>query len=131
MLQNIYQELGPLTLCGVLHFTYQTPENTVGDFMVCVLFSCYLVLVKGFEDFRRLEAVACISLGDLRMDTPQNGQGERGSAPLLASDLTSQGFIATDAHSHGSSSSKTRKIDTNSCSVHPLRRKRNIGKRRS
>lgn len=44
--------------------------------MVCVLFNCYLVLVKGFEDFRRLGAVACIYLGDMRMDTPQNGRGK-------------------------------------------------------
>ncbi|KAJ5136005.1 hypothetical protein N7448_004559 [Penicillium atrosanguineum] len=75
MLQDIYKELGPLTLCGVLHVTYQTPESIVGDFMVCVLFNCYLVFVKGVEDFRRLVVVACIYLGDLRTDTPQNGRG--------------------------------------------------------
>lgn len=76
MLRDIYKELGPFTLCGVLHVTYQTPENIVGDFMVCVLFNCYLIFVKGVEDFRRLSVVACIYLGDLRMDTPQNGRGK-------------------------------------------------------
>ncbi|KAJ5662540.1 uncharacterized protein N7477_010156 [Penicillium maclennaniae] len=75
MLRDIYKELGPLTLCGVLHITYQTPETIVGEFMVCVLFNCYLIFVKGIEDFRRLQVVACIYLGDLRMDSTQNGRG--------------------------------------------------------
>lgn len=76
VLQNIYKELGPLSLCGVLHVTYKTPEDTIGDFMVCALFKCYLVLAKGIDDFRRLEAVACIYVDDLRMDSVQNGRGK-------------------------------------------------------
>lgn len=44
--------------------------------MVCVLFNCYLILAKGVDDFRRLEAVACIYVDDVRMDSIQNGRGK-------------------------------------------------------
>lgn len=74
-LQDIYKDLGPMTLCGVLHVTYQTPGQTMGDFMVTVLFNSYLLLARGAEDARRLEVVACIYLGDLKEETIQNGQG--------------------------------------------------------
>lgn len=66
-----------MILCGVLHVTYQVPEGPVGDFMVCVLFNGYFLLAKGIDDCRRLEAVACLYLGDLKMDTLQNGRGKR------------------------------------------------------
>lgn len=64
-----------MTLCGVLHVAYKTREQTIGDFMVCVLFSCYFLLAKGNDDSRRLKAVACIYIDDLKMDTVQNGRG--------------------------------------------------------
>lgn len=83
VLQDVYRELGPLTLCGVLHVAYQTPESTAGDFMVCVLFNFYLILAKGIDDFRRLEAVACIYVDDVRMDTVQNGRGKVKSVIFL------------------------------------------------
>ncbi|OKO90265.1 hypothetical protein PENSUB_13398 [Penicillium subrubescens] len=72
---DIYKDLGPMTVCGVLHVTYQTPNQTMGDFMVTVLFNSYLLLSRGAEDARRLEVVACIYLGDLKEETIQNGQG--------------------------------------------------------
>ncbi|KAJ5593893.1 uncharacterized protein N7459_000101 [Penicillium hispanicum] len=74
-LQDIYKELGPLILCGALHVTYRTPEHPTGEFMACALFNCYLLLARGVHDFHRLEAVACIFMDDLRMDTLQNGRG--------------------------------------------------------
>lgn len=86
VLQDIYKELGPLTLCGVLHVAYQTPEFTTGDFMVCILFNCYFILAKGVDDFRRLEAVACIYVDDVRMDTIQNGRGKVKSGMSLSLD---------------------------------------------
>lgn len=76
-LQSIYKDLGPMVLCGVLHVTYQTAETTNGDFMVCVLFHRYLLFAKGVEDLHRLEAVACVYLGDLKIDALQNGRGEQ------------------------------------------------------
>ncbi|KAJ5174289.1 uncharacterized protein N7482_000166 [Penicillium canariense] len=74
-LQDVYQDLGPLTLCGVLHVTYQTPGHTTGEFMACVLFNCYIVLARELDDFRRLEVMACIYLDDLKEETLQNGHG--------------------------------------------------------
>ncbi|KAJ5169891.1 uncharacterized protein N7500_002674 [Penicillium coprophilum] len=74
-LQDIYKDLGPLVLCGVLHVTYQTSETTNGEFMVCVLFHRYLLFAKGTEELHRLEAVACIYLDSLKIDTLQNGRG--------------------------------------------------------
>ncbi|KAJ5868861.1 hypothetical protein N7534_003414 [Penicillium rubens] len=74
-LQSIYKDLGPLVLCGVLHVTYQTADTTSGEFMVCVLFQRYLLFAKGIDDQRRLEAVACVCLTSLKIDTLQNGRG--------------------------------------------------------
>ncbi|KXG53243.1 uncharacterized protein PGRI_002930 [Penicillium griseofulvum] len=74
-LQDIYKDLGPLVMCGVLHVTYQTAETTNGEFMVCVLFHRYLLFAKGTDELHRLEAVACIYLDSLKIDTLQNGRG--------------------------------------------------------
>ncbi|KAJ5909406.1 hypothetical protein N7504_004049 [Penicillium tannophilum] len=75
MLQDVYKDLGPMILCGVLHVTYQTSEQIAGDFMVCVLFNNYFLIAKIIDDSHRLEAVACIYMDDLKMDTIQNGRG--------------------------------------------------------
>ncbi|KAJ5797399.1 uncharacterized protein N7503_006695 [Penicillium pulvis] len=75
MLQDVYRDLGPMVLCGVLHVTYQTSEQITGDFMVCVLFNSYFLIAKIIDDSHRLEAVACIYMDDLKMDTIQNGRG--------------------------------------------------------
>lgn len=75
-LQNISQELGVMTLCGVLHVAYQAARDKVaGDFMVCTLFNRYLLFAKGVDDLRRLEAVACVCLDKVRIDVLQNGRG--------------------------------------------------------
>lgn len=65
-----------MILCGVLHVTYQTPEQITGDFMVCVLFKKYFLIAKGIDDTHRLEVIACIYMDDLKMDTIQNGRGK-------------------------------------------------------
>lgn len=49
--------------------------------MVCALFNSYLMFAKGVDDFRRLEAVACIYVDDVRMDTIQNGRGKSQHRP--------------------------------------------------
>ncbi|KUM66039.1 hypothetical protein ACN42_g1039 [Penicillium freii] len=84
-LQSIYKDLGPLVMCGVLHVTYQTAEITNGEFMVCVLFQRYLFFAKGIDDQRRLEAVACVYLDSLKIDTLQNGQDRNYEFVLSAS----------------------------------------------
>lgn len=76
MLQDVYKDLGPMILCGVLHVTYQTSEQITGDFMVCVLFNTYFFIAKVVGDSHRLEVVACIYMDDLKMDTIQNGRGK-------------------------------------------------------
>lgn len=68
-----------MILCGVLHVTYQAPEQaTTGEFMMTVLFACYFLLLKSTDEFHRLEVVACIYIDDLKMDSIQNGRGKLG-----------------------------------------------------
>ncbi|CAG8270738.1 unnamed protein product [Penicillium salamii] len=68
-LQDIYQDLGAMILCGVLHVTYQTTEaTTTGEFMVCALFNRYMLFAKGVDDLRRLEAVSCVCLDKVKID---------------------------------------------------------------
>ncbi|KAJ5884724.1 hypothetical protein N7495_009234 [Penicillium taxi] len=74
-LRDIYKELGPMSLCGVLHVTYQAQNGADGEFMVCVLFSCYLLFARRSKDSNRLSVVACIYIADLRTDTQRNGRG--------------------------------------------------------
>lgn len=65
-----------MVLCGVLHVTYQAPEqHTTGEFMVSALFTSYFLLARSSDDFRRLDVVACIYIDDLKMDAVQNGRG--------------------------------------------------------
>lgn len=75
-LRDVYRELGPLILCGVLHVTYRTFEYTAGEFMVCVLFNCHFLLARSIDDSSRLDVVASIYVSDLRTDTVQNGSGK-------------------------------------------------------
>lgn len=76
-LQDIYQDLGAMILCGVLHVTYQTTEATItGEFMVCALFNRYMLFAKGVDDLRRLEAVSCVCLDKVKIDGLQNGRGK-------------------------------------------------------
>lgn len=65
-----------MVLCGVLHVTYQSPERLTGAYMVCVLFDHYFLLAKQVDDSRRLEAVACMYVWDLKIDSLRNGKGE-------------------------------------------------------
>ncbi|KAJ5930191.1 hypothetical protein N7466_005684 [Penicillium verhagenii] len=75
VLQDIYKDLGPMTLCGVLYVTYQTPELITGDFMVCVLFRSYFLIAKSIDDSNRLELVACIYVRESCSTVIPTGQG--------------------------------------------------------
>lgn len=77
ILQNIYKQLGPMILCGVLHVTYQSPEHIAGQYMVCALFNSYFLLCKVKDDYRRLQAVACLYVCDMKFDTVRNGRGKQ------------------------------------------------------
>ncbi|PLB50127.1 Dbl homology domain-containing protein [Aspergillus steynii IBT 23096] len=72
---NVYRQLGPIGLCGVLHVTYQTSNHLTGGYMVCVLFKNHFLLARVHDDFRRLQAVMCLYTSDVKIDTPRNGQG--------------------------------------------------------
>ncbi|KAL4733627.1 hypothetical protein BDV11DRAFT_175517 [Aspergillus similis] len=75
---HIYQQLGPMSLCGVLHVTYQAstqPRRVKGIFMVCVLFKHHFFLAKMHDECRKLQALACLYISDVRIDSLSNGKG--------------------------------------------------------
>ncbi|OXV09890.1 hypothetical protein Egran_02346 [Elaphomyces granulatus] len=74
VLQNVYRQLGPMILCGVLHVAYQSSERVTGEYMVCILFSGYMVLAKGSTDNRKLAVVACLYILDMTIDVLANGK---------------------------------------------------------
>ncbi|RAH55800.1 Rho guanyl nucleotide exchange factor [Aspergillus piperis CBS 112811] len=76
-IDNIYKQLGPLSLCGVLHITYQTPEYITGGYMVCILFTYHFVIAKPSDDYRRLEPLTCLYIPDMKIDSIRNGEGLR------------------------------------------------------
>lgn len=47
-----------------------------GQYLVCILFSSYIVLLKPRNDSRKLTLVASIYLSDMTVDTLMNGQGK-------------------------------------------------------
>ncbi|KAJ5505309.1 hypothetical protein N7453_004266 [Penicillium expansum] len=63
----------PCVVCFMSHIKRR--ETTNGEFMVCVLFQRYILFAKGIDDQHRLEAVACVYLDSLKIETLQNGQG--------------------------------------------------------
>ncbi|PYH46918.1 putative Rho guanyl nucleotide exchange factor [Aspergillus saccharolyticus JOP 1030-1] len=71
---DLYKQLGPLILCGVLHVTYSSPTEIVGCFMVCVLFSSHILFANMNDDNRRLRALMCLHIPDLKIDTPHTGE---------------------------------------------------------
>ncbi|GFF76921.1 hypothetical protein IFM61606_01048 [Aspergillus udagawae] len=75
IVHDIYLQLGPIKLCGVLHATYQLRADIVGEYVVCTLFESYLVLAASRDGCSRLRAVACLYVRDLKIDTLRNGRG--------------------------------------------------------
>ncbi|KAI9370864.1 hypothetical protein BJX61DRAFT_513740 [Aspergillus egyptiacus] len=72
---DIYKQLGPMTLCGVLHVTYQAITQITGAFMVCVLFKHHLLVAKMNDEHRKLQPLACLYISDARIDSLSNGKG--------------------------------------------------------
>ncbi|KAL1873349.1 hypothetical protein Plec18167_006399 [Paecilomyces lecythidis] len=75
ILQDVYRQLGPLILCGVLYVAYETSEGIMGDYMVCVLFHGYMVLCRYSDESRKLQLVASIYVLDMRIDLLTSGKG--------------------------------------------------------
>ncbi|KAL5355122.1 hypothetical protein BJX96DRAFT_161547 [Aspergillus floccosus] len=72
---DIYQQLGPMCLCGVLHVTYRLSGQIEGKYMVCVLFKSHLLLASADYDKAKLRGVACLYICDTKFDTLSNGRG--------------------------------------------------------
>jgi hypothetical protein len=74
----VYEELGPLILCGVLHVAYHHALiGITGQYVACILFPGYFVLAKPRSDARKLTLITSIYLSDMTVDTSMNGQGRR------------------------------------------------------
>lgn len=65
-----------MCLCGVLHVAYQSPEAVQGEYMACVLFSSHFLLARIDEDYRKLQAVACLYVCDMKIDALSTGRGK-------------------------------------------------------
>ena len=63
-------------LCGVLHVAYQSRYGVLGRYMLCALFSSCLILGVPSENGRCYTIVASIGLGDLHIETTDNGKGK-------------------------------------------------------
>ncbi|KAK2757606.1 hypothetical protein FQN54_004575 [Arachnomyces sp. PD_36] len=72
---DVFRELGPIKLCGVLHVSYQTSSNVVGDYMMCTLFNSHLLIAMPLEDGRRFSIAACLHLAELRIESSDNRKG--------------------------------------------------------
>lgn len=67
--------LGHVSLCGVLHATYQTSERIEGKYMICILFKSCLLLALPDKSSSNYEVVATITLANGSMEIPDNGRG--------------------------------------------------------
>lgn len=47
--------------------------------MVCVLFSSHFLLARIDEDYRKLQAVACLYVCDMKIDALSTGRGKKRS----------------------------------------------------
>ncbi|OJJ49106.1 hypothetical protein ASPZODRAFT_157569 [Penicilliopsis zonata CBS 506.65] len=74
-LQNIFRQLGPIIQCGVLYVTYNCPGQVTGDYMVSALFNRHFLLAQWSDDQRRLQAIACLCISDMKIDILENGKG--------------------------------------------------------
>ncbi|KAL4913771.1 hypothetical protein BDW62DRAFT_220503 [Aspergillus aurantiobrunneus] len=75
---DIYKQLGPMTLCGVLYVTYREftqSRRVTGAFMVCVLFKHHFFVARMNDEYRKLQPIACLYVPDVRIDSLTNGKG--------------------------------------------------------
>ena len=67
--------MGPLSVCGVLHVAYKTPDRITGEYLVCTLFPGYMVLARPGSESRKLVVVASLYVPDMTVDIVSNGKG--------------------------------------------------------
>jgi hypothetical protein len=72
----VFRLLGHVSLCGVLHIAFQTPEPRVkGQYMVCVLYKSCLVLATSSRFQTQYTVVASIGLANASIEESDNGRG--------------------------------------------------------
>ncbi|KAI9677185.1 MAG: hypothetical protein M1829_002759 [Trizodia sp. TS-e1964] len=71
------RQLGHILLCGVLHIAYQGRCDISGEYMICLLFQAHFVLatIKKGDSIYKYAVVACISIGDVKIEPLDNGTG--------------------------------------------------------
>ena len=69
--------LGHASLCGVLYVAYQSEREVLGNYMLCALFSSYLLLAQAKPGTSKFEIAAILSLSDLQLDQADSGRGEQ------------------------------------------------------
>ncbi|KAH1560695.1 hypothetical protein KXX37_002583 [Aspergillus fumigatus] len=60
---------------SIIEITKKQGSDIVGEYVVCALFESYLVLAASRDGCSRLQAVACLYVCDLKIDTLRNGRG--------------------------------------------------------
>jgi hypothetical protein len=65
-----------MILCGVLHIAYHSSKGVTGEYMICILFPGYMVLVRGGNENHKLTVVACLYILDMTIDVLDNGKGK-------------------------------------------------------
>ena len=69
--------LGHASLCGVLYVAYQSEREIQGNYMLCALFSSYLLLAQPKQGTSKFQVAAILSLSDLQVDQADSGRGEQ------------------------------------------------------
>ncbi|EKG18351.1 hypothetical protein MPH_04352 [Macrophomina phaseolina MS6] len=67
--------LGHVSLCGVLHVTYQTNERIEGKYMICILFKSCLLLAFADKSSSNYKVLATITLVNGNVESADNGRG--------------------------------------------------------
>ena len=60
----------------MLHVAYQSPAAILREYVVCALFKGHFLVARMNEDYRKLQAVACLCVSDMKLDEPDSERGE-------------------------------------------------------
>ena len=73
----VLRSLGHTILCGTLHVAYQSRKTVQGKYMLCALFTKYLLLACPNQtgDKRSFQVVASIQLADMKLEGIDSGKG--------------------------------------------------------
>ncbi|PGG97136.1 hypothetical protein AJ80_09730 [Polytolypa hystricis UAMH7299] len=81
--RDLLRDFGPIKVCGVLHVAYQTIDSVSGRYVMCALFSAYLLLAIPSEEHRKFTVLAILRTSDLKLEGVDNGTGiQCGNVPF-------------------------------------------------